>query len=177
MSWAFYITKQQEGGPKHPPKSHIANVLGGYRLDECSGGRLSTKRIDSRKSPSDSRCESPGHLRDGRSTFSGRRLFEFMPIVGGGFHSLRICPYPMVWPLPRPWSETMVSIPPLSTENPRNKGFSGSGAPIFGFGLADPRAKGVGVDPFFADDWGSKKIPSPLLTVREVPLGSHYYMT
>ena len=26
-------------------------------------------------------------------------------------HSLRIYPYPMVWPLPRPWSETMVSIP------------------------------------------------------------------
>ena len=26
-------------------------------------------------------------------------------------HSLRIYPYPMVWPVPRPWSETMVSIP------------------------------------------------------------------
>ena len=26
-------------------------------------------------------------------------------------HSLRIYPYPVVWPLPRPWSETMVSIP------------------------------------------------------------------
>ena len=31
--WAFYL-KKQEGGPKHPPKSHIANVLGGHRLDE-----------------------------------------------------------------------------------------------------------------------------------------------
>ena len=31
---------------------------------------------------------------------------------------------------------------PLSTKNPRNKGFSGSGAPIFGFGLADPAPKG-----------------------------------
>ena len=43
-------------------------------------------------------------------------------------------------------SETMVSDhglgPPLSTEKPRNKGFSGSGAPIFGFGLADPATKG-----------------------------------
>ena len=43
-------------------------------------------------------------------------------------------------------SETMVSDhglgPPLSTENPRNKGFSGSGAPIFGFGLAGPAPKG-----------------------------------
>ena len=26
-------------GPKHPLKSHIANVLGGHRLDEKSGGR------------------------------------------------------------------------------------------------------------------------------------------
>ena len=32
-------------------------------------------------------------------------------------------------------------------ENPTNKGFSGSGAPIFGFGLADPAPKGKGVDP------------------------------
>ena len=43
-------------------------------------------------------------------------------------------------------SETMVCDhglhPPLSTENPRNKGFSGSEAPIFGFGLADPAPKG-----------------------------------
>ena len=31
---------------------------------------------------------------------------------------------------------------PLSKENPRNKGFSGSGAPIFGFGHADPAPKG-----------------------------------
>ena len=29
----------------------------------------------------------------------------------------------------------------LSTENPRNKGFSGSGAPIFECGLADPAPK------------------------------------
>ena len=34
--------------------------------------------------------------------------------------------------------------PPLTIENPRNKGFSGSGAPIFGFGLADPAPKGQG---------------------------------
>ena len=32
--WAFCIRKQQEGGPKHPPKNHIANVSGGHRLDE-----------------------------------------------------------------------------------------------------------------------------------------------
>ena len=62
--------------------------------------------------------------------------------IHNDIHSLRIYPYPMVWPLPRPWSETMVSEALLSTENPRNKGFSGSGAPIFGFGLADPAHKG-----------------------------------
>ena len=27
------------------------------------------------------------------------------------YHSLRIYPHPMVWPLPRPWSQTMVSDP------------------------------------------------------------------
>ena len=52
---------------------------------------------------------------------------------------------------PTPWSGPFRDHglnPPLSTENPKNKGFSGSGAPIFGFGLADPAPKGVGVDPF-----------------------------
>ena len=43
-------------------------------------------------------------------------------------------------------SETMVwdhgLEPLLGTENPTNKGFSGSGAPIFGFGLGDPAPKG-----------------------------------
>ena len=46
---------------------------------------------------------------------------------------------------PTPWSGPFRDHgldPPLSTENPRNKGFSGSGAPIFGFGLADPALKG-----------------------------------
>ena len=43
-------------------------------------------------------------------------------------------------------SETMVwdygLTPPLSTENPGNRGFSGSGVPTIGFGLADPTPKG-----------------------------------
>ena len=42
---------------------------------------------------------------------------------------------------PTPWSDHGLG-PPLSTENPRNKGFSGPGAPIFGFGLGDPATKG-----------------------------------
>ena len=36
---------------------------------------------------------------------------HFRKLFPSGFHNLRIYPYPMVWPLPRPWSETMVSIP------------------------------------------------------------------
>ena len=43
-------------------------------------------------------------------------------------------------------SETMVCHhglnPPLSTENPKNDGFSRFGATIFGFGLSDPAPKG-----------------------------------
>ena len=29
----LFLEKQQEGGPKYPPKSYMANVLGGHRLD------------------------------------------------------------------------------------------------------------------------------------------------
>ena len=36
-----------------------------------------------------------------------RSNFWHFPVI----HCLRIYPYPMVWPLPRPWSETMVLIP------------------------------------------------------------------
>ena len=48
---------------------------------------------------------------------------------------------------PTPWSGPFRDHghglnPPLSTENPRNQGFSGSRAPLFGFGLADPAPKG-----------------------------------
>ena len=58
---------------------------------------------------------------------------------------------PTSWsgPLPRPWSETMVSIPPLDTENPRNKWVSGSGlwSAHFWIWSRRPRAQGVRVDP------------------------------
>ena len=46
---------------------------------------------------------------------------------------------------PTPWSGPFRDHGlrlPLSTENPRNKGLSGSAAPIFGFGLADLSPKG-----------------------------------
>ena len=46
---------------------------------------------------------------------------------------------------PTPWSGPFRDHglnPPLSIDDPRNTGFSGSGVPIFGFGLADPTPKG-----------------------------------
>ena len=46
----------------------------------------------------------------------------------------------MVLPLSRPWSETMVSIPPLSPENPRNKGLLGLERPF----SQTPRPRGRG---------------------------------
>ena len=36
----FCKKQQQEGGPKHPLKSHRENILGGHISDEKSGGRL-----------------------------------------------------------------------------------------------------------------------------------------
>ena len=54
-------------------------------------------------------------------------------------------PTPTPWSGPfrdhglRPWSQS-----PSEHRKPINKGFSGSGAPIFGFGLADPAPKGWG---------------------------------
>ena len=42
----YLYKKQQEGGRKHPPKSHIARLLGGHRLDEQSGDhRKKSKEI------------------------------------------------------------------------------------------------------------------------------------
>ena len=41
------------------------------------------------------------------------------------FESLRIYPYPLVWPLLRPWSETMVSIPLWTQKTLEIKGFLG----------------------------------------------------
>ena len=52
--------------------------------------------------------------------------------------------YPMVWPLPRPWSGPFRDHglnPPLSAVCPMQKGFFVSGAPFLGFGLADPAPK------------------------------------
>ena len=46
----------------------------------------------------------------------------------------------MVWPIPRPFSDHGLSPTP-STVNPMHEGASVSGAPFFGFGLAEPALK------------------------------------
>ena len=53
-------------------------------------------------------------------------------MAGGGqfSHGLRIYPYPMVWPLPRPWSETMVSIPLGAQKTLEIKGLLGLERPF-----------------------------------------------
>ena len=53
-------------------------------------------------------CSESAHRSE---TIASKRWFSAMHIALHISHSLRIYPYPMVWPLPRPWSETMVSIP------------------------------------------------------------------
>ena len=75
-------------------------------------------RIDSRES----RCESPVPLSSANSDL----------------------------PLPHGLTSSETTVwehglnPPLSTVNPMHKGFSASGAPLFGFVLADPAPKGCG---------------------------------
>ena len=101
-----------------------------------------------------------GHARAGKtstlSALAGRPFDPDQPSTEGVatcsvlslVHSLRIYPYPMVWPLPRPWSETTVSIPLLSTENPRNKavfkGFLGLERPFLDLVSQTPRPRGRG---------------------------------
>ena len=53
----------------------------------------------------------------------------------------------MVWPLPRPWSETMVSIPLWAHKTLEIKGFLGLERPFLDWSRR-PRAQAVGVDPF-----------------------------
>ena len=38
-------------------------------------------------------------------------IFRYHFLIDPIFQLIRIYPYPMVWPLPRPWSQTMVSAP------------------------------------------------------------------
>ena len=64
--------------------------------------------------------------------------------------SLRIYPYPMVWPFPRPWSETMVSIPLRAQKTLEIKGFLGLERPFLDLVSQTPRPRGRG-RPLFAE--------------------------
>ena len=64
--------------------------------------------------------------------------------------SLRIYPYPMVWPLPRPWPETMVSIPLRAQKILEIKGFLCLEHPFLDLVSQTPRPRGRG-RPLFAD--------------------------
>ena len=69
--------------------------------------------------------------------------------------SLRIYPYPMVWPLPRPWSETMVSIPLWTQKTLERKVFLGLERPFLDLVSQTPRPRGRGRS-LFAE---SRKMP------------------
>ena len=71
-------------------------------------------------------------------------------------HSLRIYPYPMVWPLPRPWSETMVSIPLWAQKTLEIKGFLGLERPFLDLVSRTPRPRGRG-RPLFAEKGPEKR--------------------
>ena len=66
-------------------------------------------------------------------------------------HSLRIYPCPMVWPfLPRPWPDTMVSIPLRKQKALEIKGFLGLERPFLDLVSQTPRPRGRG-RPSFAE--------------------------
>ena len=86
--------------------------------------------------------------------------------------NLRIYPYPMVWPLPRTWSQTMVWIPLWAQKTLETKGFLGLERPFLDLVSQTPRPRGRG-RPFFAEPLSlpPKKRPchaclaTPLVTV------------
>ena len=66
------------------------------------------------------------------------------PCGNRGFRMIRVS-FSKLGSTPTPWSDPFRDHgpnPPLSAGNPMNQGFSVSGAPFFGFGLADHAPKG-----------------------------------
>ena len=63
----------------------------------------------------------------------------------------------MVWPLPRQWSETMVSIPLWAQKTLEIKGFLGPERPFLDLVSQTPRSRGRG-RPLFAEPKGAWKI-------------------
>ena len=57
---------------------------------------------------------------------------------------IRIYPYPLVWPLPKPWSETMVSIPLWAQKTLEIKGFLGLERPFLDLVSQTPCPRGRG---------------------------------
>ena len=83
------------------------------------------------------------------------------------FHSLRIYPYSMVWTLPRPWSETMVSIPLWAQKTLEIKGFLGLERPFLDLVSQTPCPRGRGRPLFAGECWAW---PSPSLSRSEARL-------
>ena len=84
----------------------------------------------------------------GSKSFSPHRwgCTKTRPFVGVPctFHSLRIYPYSMVWPLPRRWSKTMVSIPFWGQKALEIKCFLGLERPFLDLVSQTPRPRGRG---------------------------------
>ena len=78
------------------------------------------------------------------------QVFETTRFGNCQIHSLRIYPYPMVLPLSRPWSETMVSILLWAQKTLEIKGFLGLQRPFLDLVSQTPRPTGRG-RPLFAD--------------------------
>ena len=85
------------------------------------------------------RIENPPKSRKKEKTLS------FLSLFWGKNQQNQIYPYPLVWPLPRPWSETMVSIPLWALQTLCIKGFLSLARP-FWIWSRRTRAQGVGVD-------------------------------
>ena len=89
-------------------------------------------------------------FRSSRWNMFGAFVHAKLKHPNGNIHNLRIYPYPMVWPLLRPWSETMVSDPLWAQKTLEIKGFLGVERPFLDLVSQTPRPRGGG-RPLFAE--------------------------